>query len=88
MEDKLNIKFYNNVKRIITKPFKLVFNPKINYVTHLPEKPYILVGNHKSIWDIPLVAISTDDNIHFMAKKRFLIINYFVKYFLLLEYIQ
>lgn len=64
------MKFYNSVKKILGKPIKLVFNPKITGLDNIPNKPYILAGNHKSLLDIPLLAIYIKDDIHFMAKKE------------------
>ena len=70
MEDKYNIKFYNTIKKLLEVPVKLFFNPVINGLDNIPEKPYILAGNHKSLWDIPLLITSVPDEIHFMAKKE------------------
>ncbi|MDE7330108.1 MAG: 1-acyl-sn-glycerol-3-phosphate acyltransferase [Clostridia bacterium] len=34
------------------------------------DGPYIFVGNHRSVLDIALVAMATDNPIHFIAKKQ------------------
>ncbi len=70
MENKINITFYKAVRNILKVPIKLIYNPKINGIENIPEKPYILVGNHKSLWDIPLLAMCVKDEIYFMAKKE------------------
>lgn len=70
MEDKYNIKFYSTIKKLLEVPVKLFFNPDINGLDNIPDKPYILAGNHKSLWDIPLLITSVPDEIHFMAKKE------------------
>lgn len=70
MENKFNIKFYNGIKNILKIPFKLAFNPVVTGIENLPSKPYILVGNHISIFDIPFLVTSIPDEIHFMAKKE------------------
>ena len=70
MKNKYDIKFYSTIKKILNKPFKIVFNPSVNGIENIPNKPYILCGNHKSLLDIPLLIISIPDEIHFMAKKE------------------
>lgn len=70
MQEKFNIKFYNRIRKLISGPFKLYFNPEVNGLENLPDKPYILAGNHISLMDIPLLIVSIEDNIHFMAKKE------------------
>ena len=71
MNNRFNIKFYKSIRDIIGLPIKLIFKPTINGIENIPNKPYILVGNHKSFWDIPFVALYLKDDIHFMAKKEF-----------------
>lgn len=70
MKNEYNIKFYNSVKKIVNVPIKLIFNPSVNGIENIPNKPYILAGNHKSLFDIPLLITSIPDEIHFMAKKE------------------
>ena len=81
--NKYNIKFYKSIKRVLNVPFKLLYNPVINGLENIPNKPYILAGNHKSMLDIVLLITSIDDEIHFMAKKElfdnFIIRNIFEK---------
>ena len=70
MNNKFNFKFYSSVKKIISCQVKLFLNPIVNGLENIPIKPYILVGNHKSLLDIPLLVTYIDDDIHFMAKKE------------------
>lgn len=70
MKNKYNIKFYNSIKKILNVPIKLLFNPKVTGIENIPNKPYILAGNHKSLFDIPLLITNIEDEIHFMAKKE------------------
>lgn len=70
MQEKFDIRFYNSVRKIISVPFKLYFNPEINGLENLPNKPYILAGNHTSLMDIPFLIVALEDDIHFMAKKE------------------
>lgn len=50
--------------------FKLFFNYEVSGLENIPNKPYILAGNHKSIMDIPFLIVSINDDIHFMAKQE------------------
>ena len=68
--DKYNIKFYNGVKKVVGVPLKLFFDVKVNGLENIPEENYILAGNHKSMWDVILLATSIPTNIRFMAKKE------------------
>ena len=68
--DKYNIKFYNGVKKVVGVPLKLFFDVRVNGLENIPEENYILAGNHKSMWDIILLATSIPTNIRFMAKKE------------------
>lgn len=70
MESKYNIEFYSGVKKFLNIPMKLFFKPTIEGIENLPDKPYILAGNHKSLFDIPFLITSIPDEIHFMAKKE------------------
>lgn len=70
MENKYNIKFYKSIKKLLAVSMKLVYNPEIVGISNIPDKPYILAGNHKSLLDIPLLIASIPDEIHFMAKKE------------------
>lgn len=70
MNNKYNIKFYNSIKKILKVPVKLFFNPKIEGLQNIPDKPYILAGNHKSMFDVILLISAIPDEIHFMAKKE------------------
>ena len=70
MKNKYNIKFYNTIKRILKGPMKLVFNAKVSGLENLPDKPYILAGNHKTMFDVVFLITNIPDEIHFMAKKE------------------
>lgn len=67
---KYNIKFYNNIKKFLKIPMKLLFKIEVNGMENLPNDNYVLIGNHKSMFDMPLLIISIPDEIHFMAKKE------------------
>jgi len=80
--DKYNIKFHNNIKKFLNVPMKLLFDIKLEGLDNIPDDNYILAGNHKSMFDIPLLITSIPDNIHFMAKKEIfsvIALNYIVK---------
>lgn len=77
MSDKYNIKFYNNMKKFLNVPMKLFFDIKVYGLENIPEENYVLAGNHKSIFDIPLLITSIPDEIHFMAKKEVFDIMFF-----------
>ena len=68
--DKYNIKFYNGVKKVVGGPMKLFFDVRVSGLENIPDENYILAGNHKSMWDIILLATSIPTNIRFMAKKE------------------
>lgn len=68
--DKYNIKFYNGVKKVVGVPLKLFFDVRVNGLENIPDENYILAGNHKSMWDIILLATSIPTNIRFMGKKE------------------
>lgn len=80
MTSKQSIKFYNLgvflSTFIIEKKFKAKVIGKENIPTNIP---FIFAGNHTSFYDIPLLAVSSKSNIHFMAKKELFekkLINY------------
>lgn len=68
--DKYSIKFYKSIKKILKSPFKLIFKHKIEGLDNIPNKPYILAGNHKNMLDIVLLITNIPDEIHFMGKKE------------------
>lgn len=68
--DKYNIKFYNGIKKVVGVPMKLFFDVRVNGIENIPEGNYILAGNHKSMWDVVLLATSIPTNIRFMGKKE------------------
>ena len=68
--DKYNIKFYNGVKKVVGVPLKLFFDVRVNGLENIPEENYILAGNHKSMWDVILLANSIPTNIRFLGKME------------------
>lgn len=68
--NKYNIKFYRSIKKILTMPMKLIFNTKVVGLENIPNKPYILAGNHRNLFDVVILMTNIDDEIHFMAKKE------------------
>lgn len=66
-----NNKFYRFCKRIFNLIFKRYYNVQIIGKEHIPkDEPIIIAGNHKNLFDPCLVFISTDREIHFLAKKE------------------
>ena len=48
-----------------------VYKPKIEGIENLEcDTNFILAGNHKSLLDVPLLAISVEQNVRFMGKKE------------------
>jgi len=70
VQNKYNIKFYKSIKKLLTMPMKLVFNTKVTGLENIPDKPYILAGNHRNMFDVVILITNIDDEIHFMAKKE------------------
>ncbi|MBR6690202.1 MAG: 1-acyl-sn-glycerol-3-phosphate acyltransferase [Bacilli bacterium] len=70
MDSKYNVKFYNSIKKILKGPMKLVFNAEVNGLDNLPDRPYILAGNHKTMFDVVLLITNIPNEIHFMSKKE------------------
>ena len=78
--DKYNIKFYSGIKKIVNVPMKLFFDISVDGLDNIPKDNYVLIGNHKSLLDLPLLVTSIPDNVHFMAKKELFenkLLNYF-----------
>lgn len=48
----------------------LLFHIKIVNKKNLPKAPYILVGNHKHLFDAFMVMSSTKETVRFLAKKE------------------
>ncbi len=68
--DAKNYVFYERVKRPLKFVFDKFFCPKYIGLENIPEKPYILAGNHTSMLDIPLLICGIDDQIAFMSKEE------------------
>jgi 1-acyl-sn-glycerol-3-phosphate acyltransferase len=63
--------FYHRVCGLLKAPVKFLFKPTIIGSENIPvNETFILAGNHKSILDIPLLAVNVERPIHFMAKKE------------------
>ena len=73
--------FYERVKRPIKYCFDKYFNPIYVGLENIPEKPYILAGNHHSFLDAFLLMSGIDDPISFAANEN-LFNNIFMSKFL------
>lgn len=70
-KQELDLKFYKRVVAILKFLINIVYKPKIEGAENLiSDTNFILAGNHKSILDAPLLAISVEQNIRFMGKKE------------------
>lgn len=55
---------FHLIRGVIAPLMKIVYRPIIIGQENIPETgPFILAGNHKSLLDIPLVAISSKKDI-------------------------
>lgn len=71
METTYSKKTYRLAKGSLAPLIKLVFRPEVIGQNLIPEEgPFILAGNHKSLLDIPLVAIASKKDIRFIAKEE------------------
>ena len=71
MKEEFDLQFYLKAKKIVKYLMEVIYKPNIEGVENITyDSGFILAGNHKSLLDIPLVAISVDPNIRFMAKKE------------------
>ncbi len=61
-------RFLRRVHRYLIVPFFPY--KKYGHKERFNDRPYILVGNHKSVLDVAVVAMATDKPIHFIAKKQ------------------
>ncbi|MDE5943284.1 MAG: 1-acyl-sn-glycerol-3-phosphate acyltransferase [Clostridia bacterium] len=64
-------KWFRSLHRFVN----VVYRPFYPYKIHKPEtpyedRPYIIIGNHLSLFDPVLAAMATKKPIHFMAKKE------------------
>lgn len=70
-KQEFDLNFYKSIIKIIRLVFNALYCPKVEGLENINcETGFILAGNHKSFLDIPLVATSIEQNIHFMAKKE------------------
>lgn len=80
-KDRYSIKFYKRCRFFTDLYLDKFYKPQIIGSEKLPEDGYLLVGNHKSGYDILLVAYALRKyNPRFMAKKEFFK-NSLLKYF-------
>lgn len=71
METKYSKTLYHITRNILGCAMKIAFRPEVSGIENIPlEGPFILAGNHKSLLDIPLVACTSKQEIHFIAKKE------------------
>ncbi len=62
---------YKFISKIIYFVFKLFFRAKVRGQKNLPEEGgVIIMSNHISLLDPPLIASVLDRPVHFMAKKE------------------
>ena len=70
-KQEFDLNFYKNVIYVLKIFMNMVYRPKIEGVENLKcNTNFILAGNHKALLDVPLLAISVEQNIHFMGKKE------------------
>lgn len=60
--------FYRSIYICTKKFFSLLFRHQVYGKHHLPAGPCILAPNHASFLDPPLVAISCDEEVNFLAR--------------------
>ena len=71
-ENKYNIKFYKTISKITSFYLDKMYKPVVKGIYNVSENPTLLVGNHKSGYDILLLAYALEDeDLRFMAKKEF-----------------
>lgn len=71
MEVKYSPKTYRFARDVVGFAMKIVFRPNIEGIENIPQEgPFILAGNHKSLLDIPLVAMASKKDIRFIAKEE------------------
>jgi len=61
--------FYKIVLWSVYQFFAIVYRHKIYGLENVVDGPALLAANHASLYDPPLLAISTPYEVHFMAKK-------------------
>lgn len=66
-----DLEFYKKIKRLVNYLMYVIYKPEIEGTENIiNDSGFILAGNHKSLLDVPLLAVSVDSNIRFMAKKE------------------
>ena len=72
MEKKYNIKFYKGILKFTNFYLNKMYKPVIKGVELVKDEPTLFIGNHKSGFDILLVAYALKKfGLRFMAKKEF-----------------
>ncbi|WP_283678355.1 lysophospholipid acyltransferase family protein [Lentilactobacillus sp. Marseille-Q4993] len=64
--------FFYKVSRIAVKMWLLAYlgPTRVTGKQNLPLGPFVLVANHRYLWDAPLLAVSVSNVFFFMAKKE------------------
>lgn len=71
MEVNYSPKTYRLARDAVGFAMKIIFRLNIEGIENIPhEGPFILAGNHKSLLDIPLVAMASNKDIRFIAKEE------------------
>lgn len=60
--------FYRMIHSLAKAYFRLFYHHKVFGAHYLPTGPCLLAPNHASFFDPPLVAISCNEEIHFLAR--------------------
>ena len=72
MEKKYNIKFYKGILKFTNFYLDKMFNPTVKGLELVHDEPTLFIGNHKSGYDILLVAYALKKyGLRFMSKKEF-----------------
>jgi len=74
-KEKKKLNKYEKWFRTMHRIERVVYRPLFPYKKHRPEteyedRPYIIVGNHRSLLDVVFAAKATCKPVHFMAKKE------------------
>lgn len=82
MDNKYNLRFYKGIRNLTNIYLDKVFCPNIRGLNNINDDGFLLVGNHKSGYDILLIAYALKKYYpRFMAKKELFnnkILNWFM----------
>lgn len=71
MKKEYSEKFYRTMQGCCSIAMKAIFNAKVEGKENIPDEgPVVLVGNHISMIDIPLVYYASPREVRLMAKKE------------------